>query len=395
MRSQRNRIFGVGVLLAAAVTGCGTQHVGGSPPSPAVRTSWHYASGPRPGPSDGAFTVSALAAISAGDVWAVGETNGGPNKGGDGDSGTLAFHYDGKAWTRLTPPGTKAQSLLYDVTATSGSDVWAVGSDAGGLLVDHYDGRRWTALHPAGTGVAEAVAAVSPDDLWVAGVLNPGFKCSSAGCVNQTADDRPVLLHFDGTRWRRAGGLLDTDVHAVVTSMAARGPDDVWAAGSWQVTPHTPEGEQPLVAHWDGRQWSRADLPEPQPGPARVERVVTAGRDEAWATGSYGDRQGIADLRPYVLHFDGTRWLRVPTGGLTAPLAAVAPDGHGGLWATDDTVRGGSALLRHFDGATWTSAPVNGTPKGTVWAPIADHGGVLWAAGQSSDGGVGFASSDR
>jgi hypothetical protein len=240
-------------------------------------------------------------------------------------------------------------------------------------------------------GSANAVAARSPQDVWVAGTLNPGFKCSSAGCVSDTANDRPVLAHFDGEQWRRTGGVLDSDVHAVVTSLAARGPDDVWASGSWQVTPHTPEGEQPLVAHWDGHQWTRMNVPLSEKGPARVARILVTGHNEAWATGSYGNVQGIVDVHPYVLHFDGTNWRQIPTDGLTNPLATVAPDGHGGLWATDQPVSGSAPLLRHFDGTSWTSVPVPGSPKGVSWAQLTSLNGALWAAGQSDNGTIAFA----
>ena len=150
------RALKAGVLLVTAavpLVGCGTDHARSTPATPtAPAASWHFAAGPQPGPKDGSFSVNAMTGASATDVWAIGTMSGGPNKGNDGETNALAFHYDGKTWTRLTPPGTKAESQLSDVASTSGSDVWAVGSDAGGLLVDHFDGHRWTALHPIGMG---------------------------------------------------------------------------------------------------------------------------------------------------------------------------------------------------------------------------------------------------
>ena len=42
------------------------------------------------------------------------------------------------------PPGlVAAASLMAAVTATSASNVWAVGSDLGGVIVQHWNGTVW------------------------------------------------------------------------------------------------------------------------------------------------------------------------------------------------------------------------------------------------------------
>jgi hypothetical protein len=41
---------------------------------------------------------------------------------------TLIMHWDGKAWNQIVSPGPGSSSGLTSVTATSASNVWAVGT---------------------------------------------------------------------------------------------------------------------------------------------------------------------------------------------------------------------------------------------------------------------------
>lgn len=92
---------------------------------------WSRVRAPGPG------TIYGIGASSAGNVWAVGETN---TKGaGSG----LGEHWDGSTWTRTTadpPPG-----FFLATAPIAADDVWAVGANFG--LIDHYDGSTWTAVH--------------------------------------------------------------------------------------------------------------------------------------------------------------------------------------------------------------------------------------------------------
>jgi hypothetical protein len=87
-------------------------------------TSWSFVSSPNPTPSPGLFgTLDGIAAISANDIWAVGErnTSSGP--------ATLTEHWDGTSWTIISSPnpGTASNSL-FGVTALSDGTVVAVGT---------------------------------------------------------------------------------------------------------------------------------------------------------------------------------------------------------------------------------------------------------------------------
>src|SRR5207253_7101542 len=91
-------------------------------------------------------------AVSATDVWAVGFY--GPFSG---PTHTLVEHWDGTSWSVVPSPDPSASgSILYGITAVSANDVWAVGDypygSAGGhvTLTEHWDGSSWSVVPSPG-----------------------------------------------------------------------------------------------------------------------------------------------------------------------------------------------------------------------------------------------------
>jgi hypothetical protein len=219
-----------------------------------------------------------LAVISADDVWAVGDRAAGAN--------TLIIHWDGSAWSRVPSPSPENHSnYLHGVSATSSTDVWAVGSSGySDGLIAHWDGRSWSVVaHPPYHDQEEfrGVFAVAPDDAWVVGDQFSSFK------------ERPIILHWDGAVWSNvplpgARGLLE-DVDGT-------GPNDVWAVGSKGAS---------LVYRWNGTDWTKLGgiLDQWQGDVLAVSAVTT---DDVWAAGVNQWSQ------PMAAHWSGSRWLRTP-----------------------------------------------------------------------------------
>jgi len=138
----------------------------------------------QPGNPPGTF--QAVAAVSAGDVWAVGGTAGKP----------LAEHWNGQAWTVVPTPSLSPRvtgPFLQGIAAVSARDIWAVGGTDQPLIL-HWDGRAWTQVPspaPAGadTGLS-GVAAVSAVSAWAVGDTWP---------VGGT--EAPLIEHWNGTTW--------------------------------------------------------------------------------------------------------------------------------------------------------------------------------------------------
>src|SRR5947209_12230094 len=88
--------------------------------------------------------LSAVATVSANDVWAVG-SSGSQMSGGQ----TLIEHWDGAHWqiVKSPSPGTR-YNTLNGVTAVSVANVWAVGyyvnaSQVTQTLIEHWNGTQW------------------------------------------------------------------------------------------------------------------------------------------------------------------------------------------------------------------------------------------------------------
>ena len=135
-----------------------------------------------PSPNVGTFHNNFLGihATSSDDVWVVGYHQDVSSQ----NYQTSILHWDGAGWSVVPSPNENTfNNYLFDVSATSASDAWAVGFyDTGSALLtmaQHWDGSQWTiATSPnPGTFINEPVgaAAASPTDVWATGQFFDGF----------------------------------------------------------------------------------------------------------------------------------------------------------------------------------------------------------------------------
>ncbi len=137
--------------------------------------------------SDGA--VWGMSALSKNDIWAVGAF--GPQ--------TLSLHWDGVDWKRVATPNPgdgSGNNGLNAVAAVSQGEVWAVGSYSEGgkdrSLAAKWDGDEWRQVQAPSLGdysdVLSAVVAVpgSGGELWAAG----------ASIADQLGNNLPVILRY-------------------------------------------------------------------------------------------------------------------------------------------------------------------------------------------------------
>ncbi|HEV3310045.1 MAG TPA: hypothetical protein VG815_05970, partial [Chloroflexota bacterium] len=117
-------------------------------------------------PAAGINRLSGVSAVSPTDVWAVGF-----RRESDSTSPqTLIEHWDGLHWKVASSPSPGRTASLTSVHAVSAGDVWAVGNyDNGNTflpLVEHWDGASWTieSSPQASNATMQAVAARGPKD---------------------------------------------------------------------------------------------------------------------------------------------------------------------------------------------------------------------------------------
>jgi hypothetical protein len=140
-----------------------------------------------------------IAAVAHGDVWASGFVN-----DNHGVTHTLVEHWNGTAWRQVPSPDARTAaggfSETYDLAAVSAHDVWLVGNSFDGTatnnsLVEHWNGRRWRIVpspSPAGNGgysMLIDVSAVAKGDVTAVGLQGVG------------ANSSPLVEHWTGRAW--------------------------------------------------------------------------------------------------------------------------------------------------------------------------------------------------
>jgi len=147
---------------------------------------WRPISVPRP---PGRFAIfEGVADLAPNDAWAVGESYVGDRYK------TLTEHWNGATWSLVPSPNVANTSSndLYAVSATSSGDVWAVGDSLSAdqqtddTLLLHWDGTRWrvhASPNPARLNELDAVAAVTPTDIWTVGSRGVSRSFIAHGCL--------------------------------------------------------------------------------------------------------------------------------------------------------------------------------------------------------------------
>jgi hypothetical protein len=207
-----------------------------------------------------------VVAIAPNDVWAVGFDDILVRHGGETTPRTLIEHWDGRSWSLVPSPNVGDGSDLQSVSAVSGTDIWAVGASYRGFgerarsraLVEHWDGTAWTivpgpTIHSGQpTPSIDTVAAIDPNDIWVAG---------------------RYVFRWNGTVWSpipSPGPIL---------ALAARGPREVWAAGD-------------SLSRWDGRNWRKVSVGPGLPKESTYNAVGVTRTGVVWTVGGLGYLEG-------------------------------------------------------------------------------------------------------
>jgi hypothetical protein len=185
--------------------------------------SWTIVPSPNPSESGVGSNLLDVAAVSATEVWAVGDDD-----QGDGVMRTLTERWDGSSWTIVPSPTAREGALLGSVAARSSDDVWAVGWRQEPTLLQplalRWNGARWSTVATRAFDGSDAsfadVAIVGPDDVWVVG--------------DRGSPVRTLAAHWDGTSWAVIPSADPGTVASSLTGVAAI-PDTgcLWAVGQY------------------------------------------------------------------------------------------------------------------------------------------------------------------
>jgi hypothetical protein len=291
---------------------------------------------PSPSIGDGkASTLSAVAIVSSSDVWAVGAV-------GTTSERTLAEHWNGAEWSVVAIPNQGSQgSALLGIAAIDSSNVWAVGYYITGLscgfqtqpLVEHWNGSQWSIVpspHITGEGQLNAISATSASDIWAVGTT---FNTESAGLIEHYAGASwsltpalsgtyllgviglstnnawavgmsgggPVIARWNGSHWTTVASPQVAEDQAMLAGISGVAANDLWAVGG-----NIPEGcsgsSHPLLEHWNGTAWTTFTSAEiVNVGYGYLDAVVAISSSDVWAVGA---AQGLSgNGHSLILHY--------------------------------------------------------------------------------------------
>ena len=302
---------------------------------------------------------------------------------------TLIEHWDGRAWVIVPSPNQgNGDNILYGVDAISANDVWAVGfyegsDDRKQTLIEHWDGTAWVIVSSPNVGsegnVLRGVSASSATDVW------------AVGWSGDDGDDQTLIEHWDGLAWSivASGNIGPSGNFLYGVSVTSR--RDGWAAG-YAFDPTT-EALVSVIEHWDGSAWSIVSTPNPSTEQNTLFAVSAVSPSTAWAVGWFVDAVGLQ--RPLTLRWNGSVWSVDPTPPgmetLEGDLFGLGAVSAGDAWATGWDFTGGQTriLIEHWDGAVWSLIP---SPpifeEGFLYGAAADSRGHVWAAGIKQGNGA-------
>lgn len=207
----------------------------------------------------------------------------------------------------------------------------------------------------SGGNTLNAVTALAADDAWAVGFDND----------NQLNGARTLTEHFDGTKWTVVASPNPGSTPAcqgqntgnVLNAVAAVSSTSLWAVG-FSFTCNA--DLKPMVLHYNGTKWSVVQTPALLNNNAALNGVVALAANNIYAVGYQPAPNGA--VLPLIEHFDGHAWsvVAAPSGNPTGLLSAVAANGPNDIWAVGNKTAPNTPVETfavHFDGTAWSVVP--------------------------------------
>ncbi len=286
--------------------------------------SWSVAHTPNSG--TGYNSLTGAASVSKNNVWAVGS-------GGSHASRTLTEHWNGSAWKIVKSPNVgKKSNLLWGATAVSSSNVWAVGQEFNGTvnrtLTEHWNGSAWSVVPSPNVtknygNVLYAASASSASNVW------------AVGYGHQALVGTALAERWNGAGWKLVTTPTITGSDTWLYGVATLSKSNAWAVGYAydRGTGHS----STLIEHWDGSVWVVVSSPSPDPTYDQLYAITVVSPTDIWAAGDAG-----SPTMPIVLHWDGLNWSQVslPPVGTSGDAYGAASTSTGVVWIAGDSSSG-------------------------------------------------------
>jgi hypothetical protein len=226
----------------------------------------------------GSVEIFAASVFSRTDAWAFGEI-----AGRNGKTAPYVARFDGRRWLRVRAPFAPTAA-----SAVSANDIWIVGQvapepntfEAANWVGGSWHIRRLPSLRVPRNDSSErpGILALSPDSVWVD---------STVWHANGQVAEQ-VLMHYDGTSWARVRVPFSS-----ITKFMAMTPDGVGGIWIGADTSKLPGG---VMYGYRNGHWSRQLAPVRRGDYTGLESMATKpGSTTAWAVGYAGKSKGNPD----------------------------------------------------------------------------------------------------
>lgn len=300
---------------------------------------------------DGSNFQSMLA-ISAKDVWALGESDAYGNY-----NVPVIRRWNGKSWTDVRVPVRFSHSGPTAIAASSARDVWVFGEYATNngtrahVYAMRWNGRSWSVrgLWSTYNTISSAVV-LGAGNVWVFGPFG--------------------TRHYNGTSWKAYHLPYD------ITAATAVSSSDIWAVGAMDPT------GTPVLARWSAGTWTTVPLPaisSAPPGPVLDSVAVAHGA--VWVAGYTSASSGA--FRTLVMRRTDGRWRRLsPRISALDGIGDLVPDGRGGVWVSS-TFTLDNETVAHFTGGRWhiSHLPTGGDTISLNALAHVPHSEIVYVAG--------------
>jgi hypothetical protein len=244
----------------------------------------------------------------------------------------VALHFDGAAWTKLSPGGADSFWWVY---GTGPTDVWMVGDNG---RITHWDGAAFVESPRMTTARIWGVWAASPTDAWAVGGTPEGG----------TAAPNDLVYHWDGTGWSQV---------TLPGAPLGRSLNKVWGTSSEDLYV---VGEDATVWHRTGTTWALMT------NPSKSTLLTTYGcsAKDVYAVGGQD-----------VIHGDGTTWTEVAVT-LDNSVNGVTCDPASG----EVLIVGFGGMKQRLVGGAWID-DFSSVPHADLHGSWSDGQGAFWVAG--------------
>lgn len=383
----------------------------------AATKSWQIVSSPNVASSSS--QLAAVAAVSAHDVWAVGQaTTQGLSVARHSlpkalrplqrfipaqasTTSALIEQWNGTSWsivpgaTNLPTNNGNALGGLAVIPGTS--NLWATGdyidATTGNYetLIEQWDGTSWSVIPSpnykptTNWNIVVGVVALSATNAWTVGVtLN-----------TQKSTLQTLIEHWNGTAWsivRSSGPSTDNNILA---SVAAVSPSNIWAVGYYQ---DANGFDETLTEHWNGGYWAVVSSPNVQTDIdynylGGVARIPSS--SHLWAVGYSQPEMCPCNETTLVEEWSGGSWSIVASPNSSTYnnlLEGVAALGAKNAWAVgftaDSNFQNEQTLIEQWDGTAWNvvTSPNVASQSNYLYGVTQIPGTTkLWSVGYSVD----------